>query len=237
MTDATTSGSPALLLFPTELERERFRDQGSLPTGLALPFVCGFGPVAAAARTAELVRALRPRRVVLVGIAGAYDDERHPPGSALAFSRVAIDGVGVGEGERFLGPPRVGFPQWPGSKGGPGSDDTPRIEDVLALEPPAARDDGLLLTTCAASDSPEHAALRLARFPEAVAEDMEGFAVACACALGRTPCTVVRGISNRAGQRDPKRWRIPAALAAARRLVAACLEEDRWSSPGRGRSE
>lgn len=215
-----SAGSPTLLLFPTELEQRRFADTGGLPVGHALPFVCGFGPVAAAARTAELLGTLHPRRVVLLGIAGAYDTERHPVGSALVFSRVAVDGIGVGEGERFQGPPTLGFPQWPGSA------DTRRIGDEVRVQAPPHRDDGLLLTTCAASDTPELAALRRARFPDAVAEDMEGFAVALACELRGTPCTIVRGISNRVGDRTPENWRIPAALLAARRLVLECFEED-----------
>jgi len=162
---------------------------------------------------------------VLVGIAGAYDEERHAVGSALAFTRVAIDGIGVGQGAGFRASPRLGFPQWPGSN------DTPPIEDELELSAPAGAPPALLLTTCAASDGPEHARERLERFPRAVAEDMEGFAVALACALEGVPATVVRGISNRVGERDAARWRIPAALAAARRLAMDLLERDRWEGP------
>lgn len=221
---APSAGSPTLLLFPTELEQRRFADTGGLERGHALPFVCGFGPVAAAARTAELLAALRPRHVVLLGIAGAYDVERHPVGTALVFSRVAVDGIGVGEGERFQGPPTLGFPQWPGSA------ETRRIGDELEIRAAAQQDDGLLLTTCAASDAPELAALRRKRFPSAVAEDMEGFAVALACELRGTPCSIVRGVSNEVGERRPAHWRIPAALAAARRLVLDCFERDAFRS-------
>lgn len=221
-------GSPTLLLFPTDLERTRFEDQGGLPPGHALASVCGFGPVAAAARTSSLIGTLRPRRVLLLGIAGAYDTERHPVGSALAFRRVAIDGVGAGEGPRFQGPPALGFPQWPGSAGTGAA-----VEDRLELAVPAAAEEALLLTTCAASDSPDHAAQRRARFPEAVAEDMEGFAVALACSLAGTPCAIVRGISNRVGDRDPAHWRIPAALAEARRIGLEVLGDESWAAPAR----
>ena len=152
-------GAPDLVLFPTPLELDRFRDQGGLPQGYALPAICGFGPVAAGARTAQLLARIRPSRVILIGIAGAYDTAAHPVGSALTFQRVAVDGVGVGEGPSFHGPPALGFPQWPGSS----DDGSPEIHDVLALDDGAVRPADasgpgeLLLTTCAASDSPEHA--------------------------------------------------------------------------------
>lgn len=223
---APSPGAPRLLLVPTDLEWRRLLDLGGLPPGFALQALAGFGPIAAAARTASLLERLRPARVILVGIAGTYDPERLPVGEAAPFGQVASEGVGVGEGERFLGPPALGFPQWPGDEGLPpeerASPEPPdRVDDLLSLAAPSGVDAPLLLTTCAASDSTEHAAQRRARFPAACAEDMEGFGVALACALGGVPCTIVRGISNVVGDRDPKRWRIPAALAAARRALLA----------------
>lgn len=217
-------GSPTLVLVPTELEARRLADQGGLDRGLALQELCGFGPIAAAARTAQLLGTLRPARVLLIGIAGAYDVERDPVGEALELGRVAVDGVGVGEGESFVPPPGLGFPQWPGS---PHTTPSP-VLDVLDLASESA--EGLLLSTCAASDSPALAERRRARFPEARAEDMEGFSVALACALFGVPLRIVRGVSNRAGDRAPEHWRIPAALAAARRLALEILRGDEgWS--------
>jgi futalosine hydrolase len=213
-----SSGAPTLLLFPTELERRRFHDQGGLPVGLALESVCGFGPVAAAARTAQLCATLRPRRVLLCGIAGTFDEARRPIGSAATFRRVALEGVGAGQGAAHHGPPALGFPQWPGSP-----ETTDAVEQLLELEP-SPSDAPLLLTTCAASADADEARLRRERFPDAAAEDMEGFGVALACALARTRLVVVRGFSNRVGERDSRSWRIPLALAAARELVLGCLE-------------
>ena len=217
------AGSGTMVVVPTELERRRLLDRGELPTGLAQLECCGFGPVAAAARTAELCARLRPARLVLVGIAGAYDPERHPPGSALTFGAVAIDGVGVGRGAGFLAPPALGFPQWPGSERR-GARAVPPIHDRLELEPGPDADGPLLLTTCAASADEDEAAERRARFPQAVAEDMEGFAVATAGILAGARVSIVRGISNRVGDRNAGNWRVPAALSAARRLLVELLE-------------
>ena len=183
-----------LLLVPTELELAELELQGGFLSAGARVELCGFGPVAAAARTAELVARHAPARVLLVGIAGSFDPARLALGSAACFREVAIEGFGAG------------FPQWPG------------LEDRLALAP-AGAGEALLLTVWAASGSPAHAQERLQRHPGAAAEDMEGFAVAFACALARVPCTIVRGISNAVGERDKRRWRIADALAAARALA------------------
>ncbi|NDH95322.1 MAG: futalosine hydrolase, partial [Planctomycetia bacterium] len=76
---------------------------------------------------------------------------------------------------------------------------------------------------CAASATAEDAATRLEEFPTAVAEDMEGFAVALACRLAGVPCQIIRGISNRAGDRDKARWQIEPALRAAAVQAKAVL--------------
>jgi len=229
---APSLGSATLLLIPTELELRRFLDLGGLPPGLAQIELCGFGVVAAAARSAQLIARLRPGRVLLVGIAGAYDTVAHPVGEAFEFSEVALEGVGVGSGADLMPPPDLGFPQWPGSQSGPGSR---RIDMRLSLasgEAPAQ--EGLaggpvLLTTCAASADVQQAALRRERCPAAAAEDMEGFSVAMACDLADVPLRIVRGISNRVGDRDSSNWRIPGALAAARRLAIELLgSTDPW---------
>lgn len=210
--------TPLLLLVPTGLELERLLDLGGYDPRQAHVEVCGFGPIAAAARAAVLIERHAPERVLLVGIAGTFDEARLPVGSAACFGEVALEGVGVGEGSRFIAPPALGFPQWPGSR-----DTTPHpIADRLALE-----DDGpLLLTTCAASDSLAHATERIGRFPGALAEDMEGFAVALACALAGVPLSIVRGASNVVGDREASAWRIPAALSAAHELSTARLAQE-----------
>lgn len=218
---------PTLLFVPTALELRRLEDLGGVPPGHALCYLVGFGPVAAAARAAALIERLSPRRALLLGIAGAYDTGTHPVGSALCFDEVGLFGVGAGEGKAFLGPPALGFPQWPAE----GS--APAIEDRLPLVRPAsAATAPLLLTTTAASATPEQAAERRRRFPGASAEDMEGFAVAFACQLARVPLCIVRGISNRVGDRDPAAWNIPLALTGALELANAVLADEDWQGAG-----
>jgi futalosine hydrolase len=64
------------------------------------------------------------------------------------------------------------------------------------------------------------AALR-ARYPDAVAEAMEGYGVASAAAIFGVPFAEVRAISNLVGPRDRASWRIPEALTA----LATALKE------------
>lgn len=189
-------GAPTLLLVPTALERDGLGDLAELG---ALVHLAGFGPLAAALRAGQLIERYQPKRVVLVGIAGAYPAEVDALGRARTFDRVVLDGVGAGEGPTRLGVGDLGFTQWA------------EVADELPLE----GSPGTLLTVCAASASSAQAAERAQRHG-AVAEDMEAFGVALACATARLPLTVVRGFSNLAGDRDHASWQIDAALAAAR---------------------
>ena len=224
-----------LLLFPTDVERVGVGDVGGNTNGTAVTEICGFGPVAAGARTAQLLSRIRPRRVVLVGIAGTYDEQRLPVGAAATFDEVVLDGVGAGQGASFRDAAALGFAHWPGS------DDTCRdpVSERLLLAPLPGADSaarhGLLVTTCAASASPAEAAARRGTYTDALAEDMEAFAVALACALHRVPVSVVRGISNVAGDRQRSNWQVEAALQGAARLLEDVLERKTPESETRPR--
>jgi futalosine hydrolase len=222
--------TPLLLLVPTELERRVLAPLLAAPlaatSGTTGPIeLCGFGPVAAAARTAGLLALHRPARVVLVGIAGRLDD-RLPIGSAHLFDQVACFGIGAGSGPQFVPATRMGWPHWPGAP----ADPAVVIGDVISCASPTPRDvprAGLLLTACAAAGCADDVAERQALYPAACAEDMEGFAVALACRLAGVPLDIVRGISNTAGDRDTHHWQIAPALAAAAELARRILETPR----------
>ncbi len=203
-----------LVLVPTQLElaciESRLAD--ALPRTEVQTEVCGFGLVAAAARTGALLHVVRAERVILVGVAGAYD-ERLELEAAYLFDHVGCYGIGAGSGATFQTVGELGWHHWPNE---------PLIGDVLPIDTHGARDataPGQLLSCCAASDGERDAKSRLKKFPEAVAEDMEGFAVAAACRMARVPISIVRGISNRAGDRDHRNWKIESAMEAAVGLV------------------
>jgi futalosine hydrolase len=73
---------------------------------------------------------------------------------------------------------------------------------------------GAILTVSTVTGTAARADALAARYPDAVAEGMEGFGVATACALAGVPFAEVRAISNAVGPRDRGAWRIREALDA-----------------------
>lgn len=211
-----------LLLIPTELERGRIAPLVVAACGDAVQIeLCGFGPVAAAVRTAQLIAERGPPAVLLVGIAGRFND-RLALGQAYAFERVACHGIGAGSGSAFLPAEALGWSQWPGDA----SDPQTRIGDSLPATSgrlPVIERAGLLLSACAAAAGGDDVRARLRLHPDAAAEDMEGFAVAVACRLAGVPLDIVRGISNAAGDRDTSRWQVDDACRAAAELAARLI--------------
>ena len=130
--------------------------------------------------------------MVLAGAAGTYDTGRLAIGAAMEAAAVRVDGIGAGGS----GAAELGFAE----------------SDVIAL--PGA--DGELLSVAEAAGTAADAADRARRHPDALAEEMEGFAVAVAAGLFGVPLRIVRGASNRAGDRNHAAWRMAEALAAAR---------------------
>jgi futalosine hydrolase len=179
---------------PTAAEAELLAAADAGPVSL-----CGFGLAAAGAGAAHAIALHAPTRVILVGCAGSYDLEHAPIGSVVVASAVRCHGIGVGG----LTPAELG---WAAS-------------DQIELD----GDGGLVLSVASASATVGEAAIRLATHPDAVAEEMEGYSVAVAAMLSQVPLTVVRGISNRAGDRNKAAWRMPEALAAAGDVVASML--------------
>lgn len=225
-----------LILFPTDMERRLagpLVDQGAAASAEDLVAVrlCGFGIAAAAARTAQLVATLGPGHVILVGIAGRFDvadatassPAPLPLGSAACFGSVACHGIGVGSARGFTSAEALGWPQWPGDPPDPAS----AVGDAIACAVPASDVPraGLLLTAAAASADADEAGIRRRLHPTAVAEDMEGYAVAIACRLAGVPCTIVRGISNTVGDREKSRWQTAAAVTAAAAIVRQIVSE------------
>jgi futalosine hydrolase len=217
-----------LILIPTDMERRGLEPMLAAATAQGCRVeLCGFGLVAAAARAAQLLAEHKPERVLLVGIAGRLDDQL-AIGNAYRFDRVACYGVGAGSGGDFVPAAALGWQQWPGDAGDASAQIGGQIGDVIssaAGDRAGGEQTDLLLTVCAAAANAEDVRLRLQAFPGAVAEDMEGFAVAFACRLRGVPFDIVRGISNRAGDRDKARWQVAAAVEAAGRLTLEIMAE------------
>ena len=207
-----------LILLPTDFELQKLQPliADSVKRADGVIVTCGFGAIVAGIRTTQLLALHKPRAVVLVGIAGALGPQL-PIGTATAFSRIACYGIGAGSGFSFETATELGWPQWTDPEFGQSFGDV--IEPVIESDPGESAG-SMLLTVCAASGCAEDVAHRLRKFPHAVAEDMEAFSVALACRMAKVPLTVIRGISNMAGDRDKANWNVTGALEAAAELVA-----------------
>lgn len=199
-----------LLLIPTALERERIPielRQEWIERGNSIE-LCGFGAVVAGIQAAQWIQFHRPDDVILLGIAGSYTTEL-APGRAIEFTKVSCFGIGVGASDEYRAASDLGWLQWPYEP--IISDSIDLIEDAeVELE---------LLTVMSASASSLETEFKTQVHPAALAEDMEGFAVAAACRLSQTPLKIVRGISNYAGNRNHRDWKIDSSLQAAMELV------------------
>ena len=223
-----------LILVPTPLEANLIRQLwdrplATEPTGdpkTPVLRTVGFGPIAATARTAALAACFRPSRILLLGIAGSFDLQRLPVGSAFAFDEVACYGVGVGTGDRYVGASTLGWDMFAGDELHPPVGDRIKLPHAELSSIDRA---GVLLTSTSAAADEDEAKRRLQHFPDACAEDMEGYGVAMAASFFSGPVCVVRGISNRVGDRDKTQWQIEDALGAACRLADRCLKLVEWA--------
>jgi futalosine hydrolase len=82
---------------------------------------------------------------------------------------------------------------------------------------------GPFVTVSAASGSPSRAGELESRF-QGICENMEGAAIAHVCTLYNIPFFEVRGISNAAGIRDRRKWRLKKAADNCQKLVLASIK-------------
>ena len=211
-----------LLLIPTQheltvlqplLDEFARRDNWSIA-------LCGLGPIAAAARASQLIaRQQTTDHVLLIGVAGTYDP-RQQLGTAVVFNQVACYGIGAGTNEQHQAASELGWPQWQET------DSSFEIGDQISLDVDSHQgcpNGGQLLTCCSASATSEDVQCRTRQYPNATAEDMEGFGVAMACELANVRLHIARGISNLAGDRNREDWQFDAALQAVAELASSIM--------------
>jgi len=174
-----------LVLVPTELEADPLR---GLPLEIA---VVGMGPVEAGLSALEVLRQRRPPVAFLTGLAGAYPGTDLAPGDLVLATEEVFGDLALcfPEGVRPMG---RHLPLVEGI-----SLRSPWLERTLALleEGGGGVRVGPLVTVCCATRDPARA-LELARRHEALAENMEGFAVAEAARRTGVALVELRIISN-----------------------------------------
>ena len=196
----------------------------------------GVGPVNAAVGVGRAL-ALRPDvgAVVQVGLAGSFDLARAPLGSVWRVQREVWPEYGLA-GSAGVDARALGFPQWTGSRGTVW--DSLSLPDPLAAGPEAsektsggwAAQAGLhcdlpattAITVAGVTGTPERAARLCSRYG-ALLENMEGFAVALACARRGIPLLEVRVVSNLVGSRAPEHRAFGTALERMRPTLQRLL--------------
>jgi futalosine hydrolase len=179
----------------------------------------GVGPAQAAAGTMrELALAQADgapyRAVICAGIAGGIAGRAEIGDVVVATASVAADlgaESGAGSNARTDGPgtPAGGFLTLDELGFGPST-----LAADPALFPVAGARRGQILTVSTATGTRATADELAERFPDALAEAMEGFGVATAAGTLGVPFAEVRAISNLVGPRDRGAWRLAEALAA-----------------------
>jgi futalosine hydrolase len=181
--------------------------------------VVGVGPAEAAAGAAHELAGGAHDLVLCAGIGGGF--------APLGFGDIAVAArsvfadLGVEADGGFQPIDTLGF-------GTVAYDVEPRLSVELADA--VGGHLGTILTVATVTGTAETSAALLERWPDAVAEGMEGAGVAAAAARAGVPFAEIRAISNTVGPRDRESWDIPAALASLGRAVGALATGAGWTS-------
>ena len=213
-----------------ELDAELERPRGHSPHHVAavgprlvrlVPL--GVGVVSAALTLGRLTALGLPQAVIMVGSAGALPGSGCGMGDLVAADAEILAELGVvaGPGQGDAGEmglagvvQRVAL-------------DRSLVDEVIAsVEPAAGVRRGTLLTVVGVSAQSEQAEARARRF-HALAENMEGYALALAGRAVGFRTAEIRGISNRAGDRNKSRWDLAAAQERAQLAVLKYLKRRR----------
>lgn len=164
----------------------------------------GVGKANAAGAVAKTLAASGYGAVLSVGVAGSYSSLQIGA-VVLGVSSLYAD-EGVQAPDTFLDIAALGFP--PTDLPGTAFPADPRLLEALRH---LADSVGSIATVSSCSGTDALAVERAGR-TGAIAESMEGAAVAHTAHRLGIPCAELRVISNNAGQRDRQVWNLPAAL-------------------------
>jgi futalosine hydrolase len=203
-----------VILVVTAVEAERAAVVRGVPAGAGVDVLAaGVGPAASAAGTAwYLARNPDVTTVLSAGIGGGVLT-RVPLGDLAVATRTIAADLGADSADGFLTLDDLGF----------GATSLPTAE-LAGFLPGAVR--GAVVSVSTATGTAARAGDLVARYPDVVAEGMEGFGVATACALAGVAFGEVRAISNAIGPRDRAAWRIGPALDALAEVGTAVATLD-----------
>ena len=194
---------------------------GPVNAALALGFCFG---LTSAGAGADGGTGYRIGAVLNVGLAGAFDLEATPLCSLCVVEEEIWPEYGLNDGSSVTAR-AFSHPQWRKADGAP-EDVYDRLRladaDAVARREPAP---GTFLPrrslTVAGVSASFARAREMANRHRAELENMEGFAVAYACARAGVPCVEIRTVSNKVGPRAADEKDFPGALAALGGILPA----------------
>ncbi len=187
------------------------------PAGEVHAFGVGVGPVAAAVGTATLL-AMDYEMVASAGIAGGFRG-RVEVGDVVLANLATYADLGVRVDGGFMSLRDIGIDQ----------DSSLALGDQRLVDRMSAARVlvGEVLTLSAMTGTDADADELAVRYPRALAEAMEGFAVVAAARFNHDVRYVaeIRAISNIIGRRDISTWNIPLAFSALADAMSTLLSE------------
>jgi futalosine hydrolase len=181
--------------------------------------VTGIGVASASLALGAFFTLDRPDMALMVGSAGSLPDSGLAVGHLVTADVETLAELGAAREAGIGDAALLRLPDTPQEIGFDPSV-TQCLAEAAAAVGPAGR--GKLLTVVGVSARPEQALARRRHFG-ALAEDMEGYALALAGKRFEVPAAEVRGISNAAGDRDRARWDFRAAQDRAQEAVLGFL--------------
>jgi len=187
--------------------------EGALLRG-RVPFLrTGVGAVNAAHALTRFLEREGALAVVVCGVGGAYPGAGLAIGDVVSAEEECYGDLGADSPEGFLDMKALGLPVVDGPA--PLHNSLP-----MQLFPVARRARFVTVNTCTGRLD---VARSLAARTGGAVESMEGAAIAHVAHLHGVPAGEVRGISNLAGDRDRRAWRLREAAAAAQEALLAWL--------------
>ncbi|MDD2967016.1 MAG: futalosine hydrolase [Desulfovibrionaceae bacterium] len=194
-----------------------------VPHSPVLACLTGVGPVNAGIALGAALQDARVHAVCNVGLAGSFHLRRLPLRSLVLVTEEIFPEYGMNTG-RSVHASALGFAQWQ-HEGKAIYDRLPLACALEQLALPAHLPRAASLTVAGVSASPARARA-LHKSYGAGLENMEGFAVALACAQRGKACMEIRCVSNKVGAQHAALRDFSGALAAMRAalpaLFAAC---------------
>ncbi len=168
----------------------------------------GVGPMSAAAYTAKALASKDYDLVISMGIAGGFKEKAAVESLVVADALIAAD-LGAESSDGFLPLDDLGF----GSIYlRPDQEMVEQVVSTLFAAYPFVHQ-GAILTRATVTGTEQTASRLIKRYPDAVAEAMEGFGVGTAAKAFGVPFLEIRSISNEVGPRNREAWKLKESLS------------------------